>query len=734
MLSMAEICVSDIGIGNNPIMKKFTLLLVSLLAFAALAQAQQNPTKNKKGESMEEMMKELKKQLESMSPEDRKMMEETGMFDVLKQAGKTIQEAEKMGVDINAEAAPDPQKILAKPSGLPIPTTPASKEQLNAYLQPLMQRTDAAIKPDHKADITKHLNNGKETGEIAMAYLINREMDKALYLLLNAGLTDTADYASLNNLGALMTMSGYAHQSLPILQYVQKQFQETPPTLLNNLGQAWLSLGHLDKADEFLQDALNEDATQVQASYSLAVMAKHQGNIAKCIDYVKQTIENGGATPDALSMLANAGSGVDMGELIRSKFRPYYKKDYAITKRFRAPALPGTYEQVIATYDEVETFFQDMQQTSNEAQVIAAKLAEELEQQKVQILQAQNRDLAAMMKTPGDQGALIRHHFKYNHPLRAQSAFRGKSDYSTSFEARMRREEEKRQESDRQLREFLAGIQKQISALHKEANELEGGENGDEEVKRTELLDKACALDWNYQMQLLAGQQAIGNLYIQNMEDLLNQQLQEEIFWGFIESYPADPTASAYRAYATYLAGISSLHKVYPYVYDLRQPCKQDPRQFPLIEGKLQQWEADHCTMSWGFDVKVFKGKFDCSGMKMEVNYGPLSTGYGAAQNPATGEITSHTISVNVGAGKSFDAGKTVIKGKIGASAGGSITFDSTGNVTDVTGKGSIGAGISGPIGSAGVGLGSVEVSMSSGFNSSGPSVKSPISSFLGGK
>lgn len=719
-------------------MKKIILMLIGFLVCIAFAQAQKTPAKKqppKKEQSMEEMMKELQKQMESLDPESRKVMEETGMFDLMKQVEKTTREADKMGVDINAEAAADIQKIPAKPSGLPILATPASKEQLKAYLQPLMQSTNAAIKPDHKAEITKHLNKGKETGEIAMAYLINREMDKALYLLLNACLTDTEDYASLNNLGAFMTMSGYAHKSLPILQYVQKQFPKTPPTLLNNIGQAWLSLGHLDKADKFLKDALKNDSTQVQASYSLAVVAKHQGNTAKCIDYIKQTIENGGTTGDALSILPNEYSGKDMGEIIRNKYKQYYKKDHAITKRFRAPAIPETYEQVIASYDKVEGFFMDMHYTAGEAGKIAAEMSEKLEQQKNKILQEQNRDLASMMQNPGDQGALLRHHIKYNHPLRLQAiAFRSGSDYSTSFEARLRREDEKRVESDKQLRESLAGIQKQINALHKEANKLEGGENGEEELKRTELLDKACVLEWNYQEQLLAGRAAIGNLYIQNMEDLLNQELQEEIFWRLIEGYPADPTASVYRAYSSYLAGINSLKKVYPNVYELRQPCKENPGQFSLINGEIQQWEADHCNISWGMDVKVFKGKFDCKGMKMELNFAALSAGYGAAQNPATGEISSHTISVDVGVGKSFDVGKTVIKGNIGASAGGSITIDRTGNISDITARGSAGAGISGPIGSTGVGLGSVEVSMSGGFNSAGPSVNSPISSFLGGK
>jgi len=621
-------------------MKKFTLLLVSFLVFAALAQAQKKPVKKNEAGSMEEQMKELKKQMESMDPEERKIMEEMGMFDLLNQVEKTTQEAEKMGVDINAMAAADPQKIPAKPSGLPIPTTPVSKEQLKAYLQPLMQSTDAAIKPGHKAEIAKHLNKGKETGEIAMGYFINKELDKALYLLLNACLTDAEDYVSLNNLGAFMTISGYAHKSLPILQYVQKQFPQTPPTLLNNLGQAWLSLGYVDNAEKFLKDALKADSTQTQASFSLAVVAKHQGNTAKCIDYIKQTIENGGSTPDAISMLANEDPGADMLESIRGGYKVYYNKSHAITKRFRAPAVPGTYGAAVASYNEVETFFQDLHHTSNEAAVIAAQMTEELEQQRAKIYQAQNRDLANLMKNPGDQGALLRHHLKYNHPLKAVAtlmmASMYNSAYSTSFEARLRREEDNRVQKDKQLLESLAGIEKSRAAILREAGKLEGGENGDEELKLEQMYSRACALEQDYQNQLLAGRAAIANQYVHNMEDLLNQKLQEEIFWLLIAGYPADPTASVYQAYASYLKGINGLKKVYPDAPLLAPPCKEDALKFSPIKGKLQQWEADHCNVSWGFDVKVFKGKFDCIGMKMQINYGPGSVEYGVTQNPAT--------------------------------------------------------------------------------------------------
>ncbi len=130
--------------------------------------------------------------------------------------------------------------------------------------------------------------------------------------------------------------------------------------------------------------------------------------------------------------------------------------------------------------------------------------------------------------------------------------------------------------------------------------------------------------------------------------------------------------------------------------------------------------------------------------MKMEVNYGPLSLGYGATQNPATWEITSHTVSVEVGAKKQFEVTPRVKVGA-GGSVKSTVTFDRGGHITDIGGKVSASAGVkastatankddSVSLGSAGVKLGSAELSLSSGFNSSGPSVKSPVSGFLGGK
>ncbi len=716
-------------------MKKITLLPVCLILFVALAQAQKKPAQKKDQPSMEEMMKQLQKEMEA-DPEKKKAMEENGVMDMLKQVEKTTKAAGVKNVDINAMAVADINKIPAKPSSLPIHPTPVSKEQLKTYLQPFMQSTDAAIKPEHRSAITAHLNKGKETGVIAMAYLTQRELDKALYLLLNACIANPDDYASLNNLGAFMTMSGYAHKSLPLLHYVQKQFPQSA-TLLNNLGQAWLSLGYLDKAEKFLKDALKADKKQTQASYSLAVMAKHQGNKAKCVEYVKQTIENGGSTPDALGMLASEAQGTDFAKLLRPRYERYYKKDHAIIKRFRLPPVPASYGEALNSYEEVETFFQNLDETTNEALVRGEELSLALQQQRQQIQKSQNNELTAMMKNPGDPGALQRHYIKYNHPLQTQAHFMLSSisnpAFSTSYAARMQREEENMANGEKKLIKSLEGLQQQRSALLQAASKLEGGEGrGEEEEQIQRLLDQACEIQRDYESQFLSGKATLANQYLHNMEDLLNQKLQEEIFWLLIVGYPADPTASVFTAYTSYLSGINRLKNIYPNVFELTPPCGEKGPGYIDIVRKLQQWEADHCQVSWGFDVGAFKGNFNCNGMKMQMNFGVASIEYGQTQDPATWETSSHTISTEVGAKKEFEVGKT-LTGEVGGSVKTTVTIDKGGHISEVTVGGSVGAGISGPIGSAGVELGSAEITLSGGFNSSGPSVNPISSSFLRG-
>ena len=69
---------------------------------------------------------------------------------------------------------------------------------------------------------------------------------------------------SLNNLGSLLTISGYAHKSLPVLLYAQKLLPNSG-TVLNNTGQALLGVGNVDKAKTLLLSAVGKDSANSEA-------------------------------------------------------------------------------------------------------------------------------------------------------------------------------------------------------------------------------------------------------------------------------------------------------------------------------------------------------------------------------------------------------------------------------------------------------------------------------------
>lgn len=709
-------------------MLKIISLLVYFLVCSIFVQAQKPPAKKQspqKEQSMEAQIKELQKQMESMSPEERKMMEEMGMFDLLKQVEKTARVADKAGVDL---AALDPNKIPSKPSGLAIPPAPVSKEQLKAYLQPILQSTEAAMKPESKAEAKKYLNKGAETSQAAMSFMLKNEWDKSLYLLLNACIANPEDYASLNNLSAMITMAGYAHKSLPILQYVQKQFPQSS-TLLGNMGQAWLSLGHIDKAEKFLKDALDKDEENTGAALSLAVMYKQQGNTKQCASYAQKAAEGGCVSPQVIEILQESGVKAEViAEHIRKKFKPFYK-EHAIIKRFKPPVVPSAYSESVML--EIKHYFANLDITVNETYGITDKLMREYEAALQQTMQNQMKEVAGL-KTAKDRAG---YNAKYNHPFKygVELLKAIESSSSTSFATRIEREKRYRHEQETALKKALSSYGEQANAIHKQMEGIEGGEGDIEGEKKLERLSiQLCELDNNYIREYNLGIAEINNEYIRKMENLLNQQLQENIFWAIIHAQPNDPNGLVYGLYHSYLSEINSFKSLYTSIRETRECRSSDlAKKEPIITGVLQQWEKDHCNLDWGVDLMVTGFKMNCEGFKTYARIGAAKVEYGETIDPVTWNPTGYTVNVELGAKKEFGVGKT-LKGEIGASVGGSITFDSGGNVVDAGVNGSVGAGLSGPMGgSVGGNLASGEYTIRGGFNGAGPSVNSPGSSFL---
>lgn len=705
-------------------------LLITLLILPVMAMAQQK-------QSMDDAMKKMEELKKNMTPEQRAVMDKMGIDKTMKDVRKNMQQG-------NGSAAmvpmADPNKIPEKISALGIPATPADKGKLIAYLKTIFSQTENAMKPDNVKAVQKLLDKGGETGKYAMVFWTHNELDKALYLLANACITDPNDYVSINNLGALLTLSGYAHKALPLLLYTQK-FVPQSGTLLNNIGQAYLSLGYVDKAKPILLSAVSKDSTKAEAYRAMALIAQKQGDQTLCGNYLEKAIANGDATAENINLLSRVAPDKDISEFIRKRFKQFYK-DHSVTKRFVVPAIPASYEEAVKRDGEVETYFRDFDATLNAAYKTQQGLTKQYEGQvkdNMEKKMAQMQQMMANAGKPGFSKSVQDMKASLNYPFMAQGAAMlaaiDNPQYSKSYFSRMKTETSNRLNRENELKQALkTDFDDKINALSKEKSKLKDGEGQNAANARSVEIEKElCRLRNDRQAKWLEKMAEINNQYIRNMEDLLNQRLQEYLFWNTIVLQPLqDPTAVNYAAYAGYLKSLRDLaYPLFPTHVDggLSKPCG-DYLKANNYRGQMHDWEREHCEVDFGIDLKVTGAKMNCEGWSVYADFKATSFAYERSVDPVTWQTTGHSISVKAGKDKEFEIGK--IKGSIGASVETTVKFDGNMNPVDVMVTGAAGAELSGPMGgSIGADLGSVEISVSSGFNASGPGFTPFGSEFL---
>lgn len=680
-------------------------------------------------------MKELEEMKKDMTPEQRAMLEKMGIEKTLKTAQKTMQ---KGGTGVAMMPKADPNKIPDKISKLAIPATPANKQNLVMYLQTIFGQTEQAMKPGHVKSVENLLNDAEKTGKYAMVFWTHNELDKALYLLSNACVINPDDYASTNNLGALLTISGYAHKALPLLLYIQK-FVPKSSTLLNNLGQAYLSLGYVDKAKPLLLSAIAKDSTKAESYRAMAHIAQKQGNNALCASYLEQAIEHGGATTENIDMLSHVAPGKDFSPLIRSRFKQYYK-GVSITNRFKVPAVPTSFDEALARDGEIEKYFRDLDVTLSAAINTSQELNEQTEKQVMDNNAKRVAQIQQAIENPGKPGS-SKSMLSVGNPFSAQGAIMlaniDNPQFSKSYISRMKDETAKRLALENELKETLKlGYDNKIDDLQKEYNKLDDGEGQDKANKRSiEIEHDLCNLKFERQAKWLSEIAIINDHYIHSMESLLNQRLQEYLFWNSIVMQAAhlDPTASNYTAYVDYLQGIKGMaFSLFPTHVDggLTKACDK-PVPPNYYRGKMHDWEREHCVLDFEMKTPLGGGKMTCDGWTVYGDFKGGEFSYTQSIDPVTWETTGHSISVKAGKEKEFEITKN-ISATVGATVETTLKLDGNMTPVDLIVKGKASATVNGPMGgSAGINLGSAEISVSSGFNASGPSVPGLGSNFL---
>jgi len=636
----------------------------------------------------------------------------------------------KMGKDpaeVNKKMAEAPKTNsgeIPKPSTKPVAVTPASEAALLAYLNAMLQKAEAALSPARKTKVTQYLGKGRETGYAGVAFWINKEHDVALYLMLKACVANPRDFVLLNNFAACLSMVGLPEKAIPILNYVSIKLPNNA-TVLNNMGQAWLSLGNVPKAKPLLEKAVTKENAHPEANRSLSKIASKESNKTKAAEYLGKAM-SGGFDAESYNAWKKLSPGKDVATLIRANHKNHYK-EVPITKRWILPEIPTNVAQAQEKEQAINQFFADIDATINNMSPkieVIENAAQEKQNQKFLQMEQQVKSMNSL-----DDVQRYNNQFgNMFHPLKAQAQLMLTSirsdDYATSYNKRIEQAERNREDRLAEFNNSLKSMYAQIDALKKSVAGLEGGENGDDELKIQAADKQACAINAQIQSLQLTSLAEINTQYMKQVENILNQRLQEEMYWTALFVLPNNTSGALYRLYEDYLTDLAKFKRLYPLPAPSLVYCNGESSQHKAtsVKGKLQVWEDSHCPIDINVNIMVVQAQMNCHEIKLAAKISGVNVSWDRKIDVVTWETLEHSISIAGGLGEFETQLSDQIKGKVGVDGKVTVKLDGDLIPTDLIVKAEAGAEVSGPMGGkAGADLGSVEISIQSGLRGEGP-------------
>lgn len=264
-----------------------SFFLLILIHCSQVFAQQQNP---KTQAELEERMKAAQKELDKISPDQKKMMEQMGLLPQAIPQGAPVSDKQ---VSDATGGSTVPEKDLQKITS--IDNSPLSASTLPAFLTSAHSYVVTKLKPASKTTGENIYNKLKAEGKTpfvignsAAGLWIMGRIEPALYVMGKACMMDAENTDNLNNYAAMLTMCGAENYAIPILNYLNAQFPKNA-TILNNLGQAWFGLGEIPKAEKYLDSTLAIYFYHPQANYTKSFIEESSGNTDKAIESVKKS-------------------------------------------------------------------------------------------------------------------------------------------------------------------------------------------------------------------------------------------------------------------------------------------------------------------------------------------------------------------------------------------------------------------------------------------------------------
>lgn len=303
-----------------------------------------------------------------MSPDEQKKYAEQ----LKKQLGQQAQEnADALDISFDPSTLPGatvniPVKNFRKLSAIPV--TPPTRQQMLSQVAKMEIALKKSVSPQLVQEV-EQFEAAKSVKEIQQASIggwYNNNPQAALLLNMKAVQKGPDDIASWNNLAAQYNMTGMEHLAVPILQNLITQ-KPNSAVLLNNLGQAYLGMGELNKAIQHLERCLKIDDLHPEANHSMAMIKTHLKDIEGAARHFEKEMMVASRRSSLAQLKKNAvAKKLNLAALRKRKLQLDGKDNKNFFEEinlgeFRIPDLPHTSEAASTWFSENSAIVMAMQ-------------------------------------------------------------------------------------------------------------------------------------------------------------------------------------------------------------------------------------------------------------------------------------------------------------------------------------------------------------------------------------
>lgn len=654
---------------------RFILLFILLIFLNYSSYCQTGKTAAKKnpasGKELEEQLKAAQKALDNLTPEQKKMMEQMGIptqqTNVIP-ANVTSEQVQQATGDSYVPVKKT--ELIASILKIPLTnsTLPEYVAGLDEFVMENLNENAKVLGQKIYSQMQSDGYSGFLIGNNAVSLWATGRVETALYLVDKLARQNPENSNNLNNFAAMLIMGGAAHKAIPLLNYLNSRYRNNT-TILNNLGQAWFSLGDILQAEKYLNEVIRIYAYHPQATYTQSFIEEKKGNNAGAMEMVKKSVKYNYSIgkQNRLRKLGYSLNGNDVEFPIKPDTDPLGLNN------FHQPETAKSAAEELALLETWKNFDADVQNAIVKLTTEKNKLQEPKKQQMITNSQNYMAGKAVAIEETA------------NGPFYKKAALKLKAlenDGGTEYRYK---------KAFSALKQYIKTIETAKNAYETEAKNLK------------KIYDNREGGGWDVDCNALIGlQDKYLKEYNPHFDELLNEylhqtriKLNEEVFWKQFMLSDADFEITKRQYQLEWLSALAKANS--------RLVINEDYKEYPCLtppEAKGSQKLADfndiNCKYNSELDWGILKMTMNCNKWETEFDAKIMKFGLKQDMDKETfaDQFVSCTIEIEKSVGEEAKLGPAEIGVEVGAGIG--IEIDRQG-VQDVyiTGKIEASAGTS---------------------------------------